>query len=277
MLEKRKNGFNSFDLKVIAVVIMTIDHIAALGFPMSYDMYLLFRTIGRIAAPIFLFLIVEGLRNTHSKPKYLLRLYIAGAFITISNELVLNIIGGETSFGNILPTFMYVAIYVICIDAIRKSLANKSIKGILIGGLVIVATIIVSLVYNNVGKAMQENLIGMVWQILAPSIFEIDYSLLFVLLGIAWYYINSNVKRSMLFVILSILIFAVTSVPIIQVMDNLPFNFYQLFAGVQGYMILATPFFLMYNGEKGARGKYFFYIYYPVHQYIIAIVVSLLI
>ena len=39
------------------------------------------RIIGRIAAPLFLFMIVEGLHHTRSKPKYILRLYVAGVII----------------------------------------------------------------------------------------------------------------------------------------------------------------------------------------------------
>ena len=41
--------------------------------------------------------------------------------------------------------------------------------------------------------------------------------------------------------------------------------------GNQPYMVLAVPFILLYNGEKGRGQKYFFYLYYPLHRYAISI------
>lgn len=64
-------------LKIIACISMLIDHIGAILFPQM----IIFRIIGRIAFPIFAFLIVEGFYHTKSISKYLMRL---GAFALIS-------------------------------------------------------------------------------------------------------------------------------------------------------------------------------------------------
>lgn len=37
-------------------------------------------------------------------------------------------------------------------------------------------------------------------------------------------------------------------------------------------MVLAAPFILLYNGERGKSLKGFFYVYYPVHVFIISAV-----
>lgn len=60
-------------LKAIALIAMTIDHI---GFFLvsSPEWQLMFRAIGRIAMPLFCFLIAEGYRHTSSKVRYFLRL-----------------------------------------------------------------------------------------------------------------------------------------------------------------------------------------------------------
>jgi len=67
-------------LKILAVILMLIDHIGAMMGPdtaplftvfgRSVTLYTLMRFIGRMAFPIFAFLIVEGHRHTRSKVRY---------------------------------------------------------------------------------------------------------------------------------------------------------------------------------------------------------------
>lgn len=59
-----------FQLKLLAMLAMTADHIGAVFFP---EIPLL-RWIGRLAMPVLCFFIGEGLRHTHSPRRYLLRL-----------------------------------------------------------------------------------------------------------------------------------------------------------------------------------------------------------
>lgn len=59
-------------LKLIAIVTMLIDHIGYMFFPHIQ----LFRTIGRIAFPIFAYQIALGYKNTSNLPKYSLRLFV---------------------------------------------------------------------------------------------------------------------------------------------------------------------------------------------------------
>lgn len=70
-------GLNSFQLKCIAVITMIIDHTGAVLFPDNMTL----RYIGRIAFPIFCFLLVEGFFYTRDVRKYMLRL---GMFAVIS-------------------------------------------------------------------------------------------------------------------------------------------------------------------------------------------------
>ena len=55
---------------------MTIDHIGYIFIPSDTTTYMVFRCIGRIAFPIFCFLIVEGFHHTKSPINYLIRLLI---------------------------------------------------------------------------------------------------------------------------------------------------------------------------------------------------------
>lgn len=62
---------NTFQIKLIAIVTMLIDHLGLFLFPQ----FLVFRIIGRIAFPLFAWLIANGAYHTHDISKYLQRLY----------------------------------------------------------------------------------------------------------------------------------------------------------------------------------------------------------
>ena len=79
-------GINTFTLKLIAILSMTIDHIGYLLFPKVT----LLRIVGRIAFPIFAYLIAEGFVHTGDVKKYLLRLGIFAILSEIPYDLVIS-------------------------------------------------------------------------------------------------------------------------------------------------------------------------------------------
>ena len=62
----RKNGLTGNQLKLIAVIAMTLDHIGLALFPQQ----ILFRVVGRLAFPIYAFMIGEGCVHTRSMGRY---------------------------------------------------------------------------------------------------------------------------------------------------------------------------------------------------------------
>ena len=63
-------GINGFTLKWIAIVSMLIDHMGAILFPQYIEM----RIVGRLAFPIYCFLLAEGAVHTSNIRRYEIRL-----------------------------------------------------------------------------------------------------------------------------------------------------------------------------------------------------------
>lgn len=75
---------NALVLKIIALVTMIIDHTGAVLFPQYFTL----RLIGRIAFPIYIFLIAQGCRHTRSMEKYMLRLFVFALISEIPFDLM---------------------------------------------------------------------------------------------------------------------------------------------------------------------------------------------
>lgn len=73
-------GISGSTVKLIAVLSMLVDHLAASGVLRllydSNDLYRLCRAFGRIAFPLFCFLLVEGHSYTSNRKRYLGRLFL---------------------------------------------------------------------------------------------------------------------------------------------------------------------------------------------------------
>ena len=68
-----KKCLSNFDLKLIAIITMTIDHIGVVFGTVFYNFL---RAVGRLSFPIFAFLLTEGYVHTNSFSKYFLRLLV---------------------------------------------------------------------------------------------------------------------------------------------------------------------------------------------------------
>jgi len=268
---------NSHQLKLVALFFMTLDHFGAYQtFTTNNTVNDALRLVGRIAAPLFLFLLVQGLHHTRSKEKYILRLYVAGVLIAIANELFMTFIapGRPSSFGNILFTFMYTALYITLIERLINTIQFADRKRtIIVTAMMLVPFIFVWLRYYNLEHLGNINALRIVLATLAPSLFSVEYSVLFVLLGIAWYFINNRYWNIALFFGLCLLSFFVPGSLFYQNppqwLNPVHFNVSELFILTQWGMVLAIPFIFLYNGERGGGSKYFFYFYYPLHQYLL--------
>ena len=96
LLEKMiMNKINANALKTFAIIVMLIDHIGCyFASRIAPDSYYLMRSIGRLAMPIFLYLIVQGFFYTSNLKKYIFRLFCL-ATITQVILIILGIVNSE--------------------------------------------------------------------------------------------------------------------------------------------------------------------------------------
>ncbi len=115
-MKSQSKRLSSFVLKIIALVTMTIDHVGAIvlaniGMTNSV-LYLVTRMIGRIAFPLFVFMVVEGVIHTKHPLRYFARLAISGIFIALA-LWVGQLISGEAMItGNIFVDLLAIALVV---------------------------------------------------------------------------------------------------------------------------------------------------------------------
>jgi len=108
----RRNDISSAGLHILAMALMLIDHLGILIFPGNVFL----RSVGRLAFPIFAFLLIEGYQHTRSLSKYLLRL-LAGAAIA---EIPYNVMVSGSIFcpwhQNVLTAFILGLLVVTAVD-----------------------------------------------------------------------------------------------------------------------------------------------------------------
>lgn len=286
-----RKGLNSFQLKIIALIFMTVDHIAVYVFmPLQVPVvaYEIFRGVGRIAAPLFLFIVINSAQYTRSKPKLVLRLYVASVILGLLNIASSEVLPlGFFVNGNIFPTFMYTVLYIYLLENIVNAMRNKRYAHAVCFAVGLLLTYLPTALYRwshqgilTTFPVLKENisqvfLIQKVIGAILPNVFEVEYSVSFVLLGILWYFVRNRKIQCGLFLLFSAFCFCV-----INNLFELPGMLYSLtmdlFMGKQYLMILALPFIYLYNSKKGRSAKWLFYVYYPTHQYLLLIIGFLL-
>jgi len=134
---KNSKGLTAFELKIIGAVSMLIDHIKVILYTPLIDakgivdyfsdpLYLVMHFLGRIAFPIFAFLLVEGAIRTSNRKKYGIRLLAFAIISQIPYSLAFT--GKMFSFEklNVLFTLFLGLIVIIFLDKIKEKTEVKT-------------------------------------------------------------------------------------------------------------------------------------------------------
>lgn len=108
---KTRSGLTGNQLKILAMIAMTCDHV---GLQLLPQLGIL-RIIGRLALPIYAYMIAEGCRYTHDRKKYLLRM----AGLALLCQIVYFVAMGSL-YQCILVTFSLSICLIYAVDAVVK-------------------------------------------------------------------------------------------------------------------------------------------------------------
>lgn len=261
MLTLRKGiTLNHFQLKLLGILFMVFDHVHQFFYIDGIPMW--FTWLGRIVAPIFLFLSAEGFHYTRNRFKYLLHLYIGFVGMNIVSQ------GLQTTFpsdhmliNNIFGTLFLAVLYMLMIDRLIQSIRHHRWWNML--GTIGLMMIPVLLSFVAISLLSQEHIsswsLYIMYVLPIPILVEGGY--FFILLGVMFYVLRKYRIGQMIFFILFSLMIGLLSGASLLDLDT---NF-------QWLMIFAVIPLSLYNGEKGHSMKYFFYLFYPAHIYFLYI------
>ncbi|MBR1572467.1 MAG: conjugal transfer protein TraX [Lachnospiraceae bacterium] len=243
-----KRGITSTGLKIIAVIIMLIDHIGASvlerfimangatdamnSFDFSGPMgnYIIgdviVRLFGRLAFPIFCFCMVEGFHYTSSRRNYLSRMALFALISEVPFDFAHKFTAWDFSHQNVFFTFTIAMAGLWLGEIICEKRGPK--KG---NKLIMVATMVVACII--------------------AYILNTDYDILGILTIYVMYFVRERGrKRTMAWG--SLVLTLGNPIEFTAFLDVIILHFY--------------------NGKRGRGMKYFFYIFYPLHLLILGII-----
>ncbi|VYT99518.1 TraX protein [Clostridium tertium] len=252
---------NSTTLKLIALFLMFLDHIFAFidGMPIWLTW------LGRISAPIFMFTMVWGLYYTHDRKKYLLKIYYFNIIMAVGDVILAMAFpkSDKLLVNNIFNTLLLIGIVATIIDKYKngekmegKKLLNKFW---ILQGISILITVVIVAMFHKIYN------LALIPSAILPNILFCEGGPLWFVIGIMLYVFKDDKKKLMMY-------YPIFSAITFVFISGFSFTYENLFLiNYQWMMILALPFMLIYNGEKGRGLKWLFYIFYPVHIFILFI------
>lgn len=246
-----KSGISAFTLKMIAVVTMLIDHIGASfierylvandmleGVPLC--LYFTMRGIGRMAFPIYCFLLVQGFGYTRSKLKYAVRLLVFAIISEVPFDMAIWNSTWDLDHNNVFWTLLLGLLTIWGLDVFRTKLSfiDKSKSTFRWFAVTLFRCIIMTSII----------LTGM---IIAEYVLRCDYGASGVA-TIVTMYLLKNYKMTGYSVAVIILGLLTSPIEWLALLMLVPLWFY--------------------NGKRGPQMKYFFYAFYPAHLLVLGII-----
>ena len=284
---------SNFILKIIALIFMTIDHVGV--FLPSSPLQFTFRVLGKIALPIFIYTTLEGCKKTKDIKKYMLRLgvmsilmYIAiviaqlvfyfnngyllvfqNIFFTLLNLVFIYYLIFVNKNKNkrwmiILPILIFIGSYIFFL--LRINGISEFISSIFIDGLTTMYALEAPIMF--VGA-----LLGIyIYEYIVRKRLNNDETLVNEFLCSKKAQLSRNIIMCLSIALVSLIMYSFTY-------ENIPSFTFGNTCVYNTYFIICFPFILLYNGKRGFNNKIVngaFYLYYPLHIGIIALIFILI-
>lgn len=221
----------TFQIKLLAITAMVVDHIGLFFFPQI----IYFRIIGRLAFPLFAWMIANGAHHSRDINKYLKRLFVFALISQIPFAVADRLIGLPFWFFNVLFTLFF---GLLAIKFIRET-GDKRMWIIIIAACALAACFF-NTDYGAVG-------------VLSVVFFYLTYK------SIKWTAVSQAVLFvSQMFVIIVPFYFRHGAFPSGNMLYLEPLG------------LISLVFIYFYNGKEGRKTRYLFYLFYPL-QYIVII------
>lgn len=238
---------NSNQLKIIAIIAMTVDHMAWAmfdGYPTD-PVPLIMHIIGRLTCPIMCYFIAEGYHHTKNINKYTVRLFVFAfvshfAYVFASNDFV--------DIKSFIP-FYY-----------GDFLNQTSVMWSLAWGLVMLRVA----KSPKIKSACKVLLVILICVITLPSDWSCVASLCIMAVGTN----RGDFKKQMAWMTFYVALYSLVYF----------FALNKVYGVLQMGVVLSIPIIAMYDGSRGKNPKinkfmkWFFYIFYPTHLFVIGLI-----
>ena len=243
---QKVKGFSTFDLKIIGIVLMVVDHVhqmfQPLGAPNWPDWF------GRPVATIFFFTSVIGFSYTHDKKKYMSRLFIFMVLMSLMTTVLEKVINFEqvVLINNIFRDLLIGTMFMAGIDQFQAVKNGNKARhlglGILWFALPFIFTVVAMPIVasQSVPLLFKQIVVGVF-----PAIILAENNFMVLLIPLLYLFRNNRVVQCLLIALTALV--------------------YGVMGSTQWIMIFAIIPIYFFNGQKGPGMKYFFYIFYPAH------------
>jgi hypothetical protein len=324
----KKKGITGSTLKLIAIIVMLIDHTAATILDRTllargmgqldpadaqaamdfmrenagiYALNGIMRLIGRIAFPIFCFLLVEGFRHTHNKWKYTIRLGIFAIVSEIPFDLAFKNQVFDFTYQNVFFTLLIGLLVLMGFELVKEKFGDKKwlpalalVGAIALSGAITYTIDGVIQFFNNIFTQLEMGIVGINNNTATLIIIGIIVLILTLLIYFVMAKKSSLQKASIRYADLVVLFAGMVLADFLKT-DYSAFGILTI-AVVYGIrksnvkavlggcitltvmsIVEATAFFSLipvslYNGKRGLNLKYVFYIFYPLHLLILHLI-----
>lgn len=264
-----KKGLSGFSLKYLAMALMVLDHIQYF-FSYTGKIPVFFSMLGRMAAPLFLFCIIEGFTHTHDRKKYFLRIYLISVFMGAVQFSFYNIgyflvrPDGFFPQNQMLASFSILLVVLAGFDFCAQKKWGYGLIAILVPILYPFALAFLMIKLSNPVLNFFLNLLS--FTVLPAHSFIIDGGTATIIFGVVLYLFRNNRKMQAAAFVGTCVLWDVVRLLLIAPGLGITDFFTAAYEWMEVFAVIPM---LCYNGTRGHGSKRFFYWFYPVHIYVL--------